>query len=246
MHALYMNRKRRKEKNQLYEWLHVFVSLGRGVEFLKKYWYFWTTPKGTFDWSNLAALDPDQAGRAARTAGPQSNGQPRFQQIRCPSRVDLLYCGRIHQITIQWIWIWIRPIERTDPDPEQPNMTNRTRPNARFTTADPMTRLCPDAVGGESGSTHPMHAWPGPCRAGIPFTLADAPAHCRPIWTRSRVHYDSLSCTQLNNFYIFDSRGTCFVQHLRIQSFTHTPLFCFSLLFFKFMKAADKNTCHQT
>ena len=43
---------------------------------------------------------------------------------------------------------------------------------------------------------------PGPCRAGTPFTLADAPAHCRPIWIRSRVHNqcDSLSCTQLNNF----------------------------------------------
>ena len=41
--------------------------------------------------------------------------------------------------------------------------------NARFTLADPMPRLCPDAVGGESGSTHPMHA--GPCCAGTPFTL---------------------------------------------------------------------------
>ena len=38
----------------------------------------------------------------------------------------ILYSGRIHQITIQWIWI--RPIERTYPDLEQPNMTNRTRP----------------------------------------------------------------------------------------------------------------------
>ena len=68
---------------------------------------------------------------------------------------------------------------------------------ARFTLADPMPRLCPDAVGGESGSTYPMHARPGPCRAGTSFTLADAPAHCRPNWIRSRVHYDSLSCTKL-------------------------------------------------
>ena len=30
--------------------------------------------KGAFDWSNLAALDLYRAGRAARTAGPQSNG----------------------------------------------------------------------------------------------------------------------------------------------------------------------------
>ena len=77
-----------------------------------------------------------------------------------------------------------------------------------------MPRLCPNAVGGESGSTHPMHARSGPCRAGTPFTFADAPAHCRPIllrsccnllfffagctgkfaFCRSRVHYDSLSC----------------------------------------------------
>ena len=86
-----------------------------------------------------------------------------------------------------------------------------------------------DAVGGESGSAHPMHARPGRCRAGPPFTLADAPAHCRRIWIRSRVHYeyDSLSCTQLNNLYLFDSRRTCFVQHLRIQSFTRTLLFVF-------------------
>ena len=44
-----------------------------------------------------------------------------------------LHCGRIHQITIQWIWIWIRPTERTNPDLEQPNITNRTRPyNVHF------------------------------------------------------------------------------------------------------------------
>ena len=30
--------------------------------------------KAAFDWLNLAALDPYRAGRAARTAGPQSNG----------------------------------------------------------------------------------------------------------------------------------------------------------------------------
>ena len=37
---------------------------------------------------------------------------------------------------------------------------------ARFTLADPMPRLCPDdAVGGESGSTRPMHARSGRCRA---------------------------------------------------------------------------------
>ena len=38
---------------------------------------------------------------------------------------------------------------------------------------------------------------------------------------------------QLNNFYLFDSRRTCFVQHLhlRIQSFIRTLLFCFSLFF---------------
>ena len=74
--------------------------------------------------------------------------------------------------------------------------------NARFTLADLMPRLCPDAVGGESGSTHQMHARPDPCRAGTPFTLADAPAHRRLIWIRSRVHYDSLSCTQLKNIII--------------------------------------------
>ena len=51
--------------------------------------------------------------------------------------------------------------------------------HARFTLAEPMPRLCPDAVGGESGSTHPMDARPVRCRAGTPFTLADAPAHCR-------------------------------------------------------------------
>ena len=35
-------------------------------------------------------------------------------------------------------------------------------PYARFTLAGPMPRLYPDAVGGESGSTHPMHARPRP------------------------------------------------------------------------------------
>ena len=30
--------------------------------------------KGAFDWSNLAALDPYRAGRAAQTAGTKSNG----------------------------------------------------------------------------------------------------------------------------------------------------------------------------
>ena len=41
-----------------------------------------------------------------------------------------LYCtvAGFTRSQIQWIWIWIRSIERTDPDPEQPNMTNRTRP----------------------------------------------------------------------------------------------------------------------
>ena len=84
--------------------------------------------KGAFDWSNLAALDPDRAGRAARTAGSQSNGDG-SSRLGVPStNTIVLYCGRIHQITIQWIWIWIRPIDRTDPDPKQPSRTNRTRP----------------------------------------------------------------------------------------------------------------------
>ena len=117
---------------------------------------------------------------------------------------------------------------------------------ARFTLADPMPRLCPDAVGGESGSTHPMHARPGPCRAGTPFTLADAPVHCRPIWIRSRVHYDSLSCLFIwLASYMLCTTLTDPVFH------PHTPFcFCFSLFFFKFMETsappADKNTCHQT
>ena len=35
---------------------------------------------------------------------------------------------------------------------------------------------------------------------------------------------------KFNNFYLFDSRRTCFVQHLRIQSFTHTLLSVFVFL----------------
>ena len=120
--------------------------------------------------------------------------------------------------------------------------------HVRFTLADPMP---PDAVGagagGESGSTHPMHArvapghrhhshWPTRprivCRSGsgVVFIMIPFPVY----------------------WYLFDSRRTCFVQHLQIQSFTHTLLFLFlcSLVFFKFIKTsappADKNTCHQT
>ena len=40
-----------------------------------------------------------------------------------PANLAYWFCGRIHQITIQWTWI-----ERTDPDSEQPNPTDRTRP----------------------------------------------------------------------------------------------------------------------
>ena len=71
-------------------------------------------------------------------------------------------------------------------------------------------------------------------------------AHCRPIWIRSRVHFDSLSCLFIwLASYMLCTTLTDPVFH------PHTPFcFCFSLFFFKFMKtlapAADKNTCHQT
>ena len=84
------------------------------------------------------------------------------------------------------------------------------------------------------------------CGPSTPFTLADAPAHCWPIWIRSRVHYDSLSCLFISlSSYMLCTTLTDPVFH------PHTPFcFCFSLFFFKFMKTwappADKNTCHQT
>ena len=95
---------------------------------------------------------------------------------------------------------------------------------ARFTLAGLMPRLCPDAVGGKSGSTHPIHARPGPCRAGTPFTLATRP--------RIVVRSGSGVVFIMTPFpvYLFDSRRTCFVQHLRIQSFIHTLLFVFLFL----------------
>ena len=62
----------------------------------------------------LAALDPERIQQAEQ---PEQLERPRFHQIRCASRVDIqhviLYCGRIHQITIQWIWI-----RRKDPRAE--------------------------------------------------------------------------------------------------------------------------------
>ena len=96
--------------------------------------------------------------------------------------------------------------------------------NARFTLADPMPQLCPDAVGGESGSAHPMHARPGPCRAGHHSHWPT----CLRIVGRS----GSGVVFIMTPFpvYLFDSRRTCFVQHLRIQSFTHTLLFVFVFL----------------
>ena len=94
------------------------------------------------------------------------------------------------------------------------------------------------ADGGWSGMGHP--AWRGgPCRAGTPFTLADAPAHCRPIWSRSRVHYDSLSCLFIwLASYMLCTTLTDPIFH------PHTPFSC-SFFFFKFMNTsapqADKN-----
>ena len=58
--------------------------------------------------------------------------------------------------------------------------------------------------------------------------------YCRPIWIRSRVHYMTPFLYTIKKLilflYLFDSRRTCFVQHLRIQSFTHTLLFVFVFL----------------
>ena len=115
-----------------------------------------------------------------------------------------------------------------------PGCRRRWRCNARFTLADPippgpMPRLCPELSEANRGVR--IRCMPGParrpCRTGTPCTLADAdaPSHCRPIWNRSRVHY-------MTPFpvYLFDSSRTCFVQHLRIQSFTHTLLFVFVFL----------------
>ena len=112
--------------------------------------------------------------------------------------------------------------------------------NSRFTLADPITRLCPDAVGGESGSTHPMHT-------------RITPGHHSQfhIGRRARALSADLhqeSCSLMIPFPVY----------LRLASYMlctiltdpvfhpHTP-FPFSLFFFKFMKTsappANKNTC---
>ena len=94
---------------------------------------------------------------------------------------------------------------------------------ARFTLADPMPLIVPRC-----------------CRRRIGEYASDAclarvaPGHHSPWPTRPRIVGRSGSGVMfiMTPFpvYIFESRRTCFVQHLQIQSFTHTLLFVFLFL----------------